>query len=198
MCRCISFLPAVGQRSRAHRSDALPPQKGKPFNTLDHSSYSNKIENGGGNFSILKSIKRRNKKKEKKKMGNLVARFAHSGGGPVSFHKFIGGAPPRMKREREKNREWNKKRQQTRFTFSRTIYERRGRPRVFHRPLLLYLSYTWFFSLSIERSVSPGACSTSRRRLSPAFASALLFFFLSQIDGCRSFVVKTGSHLASR
>ena len=35
-------------------------------------------------------------------MGNLVARFAHSGGGPVSFHKFIGGAPPRMKREREK------------------------------------------------------------------------------------------------
>ena len=102
MCRCISFLPAVGQRSRAHRSDALPPQKGKPFNTLDHSSYSNKTENGGGNFSILKSIKRRNKKKEKKKMGNLVARFAHSGGGPVSFHKFIGGAPPRMKREREK------------------------------------------------------------------------------------------------
>ena len=60
-------------------------------------------------------------------MGNLVARFAHSGGGPVSFHKFIGGAPPRMKRERKKKQGMKQKATANPFHFlSDNLWEKRA------------------------------------------------------------------------
>lgn len=132
-------------------------------------------------------------------MGNLVASLAHSGGVVLPLFetapstKFIEAWSPwidededkkkRQTRERKRNKrtKWNKRRQQqTRFTFSWTIYERGGRP----RPVPPIPSLTWCIfgdflsdslSLSLKRtSLYPRlACST--RRFSSSFIPLIGF-----------------------